>query len=265
MITVRDVTFRYAGTPVVDAVSFTVARGELLCIIGANGAGKTTLLRLISGSLVPERGSVLLAGEETRASTPRARAMVAAMVPQMEPVVLPVTVRSAVLMGRYPHLSGFGFERAEDHAAADEAMRLCGVDELAERAVTQLSGGEQHRVLMARALAQATPLLLLDEPNAHLDLRHQKQLFELLCVLKRRHGKTIVCVTHDLNLAAAYADRILVMDHGGVAADGPPADVLTPALILRHFGVHVERVALHNGGFGLYVLPSHADEKVDRP
>jgi iron complex transport system ATP-binding protein len=256
MIELRDVAFSYGDKQVIGGLTLAIPEGEFLCVVGPNGAGKTTMLRLITGLLVATRGSVTLEGDRVSGMHPRAVALRMAMVPQVEPAILPTTVRAAVLMGRYPHLSGFGFEGEADRLAAGEAMRLCGIEDLASRPVTSLSGGEQHRVLIARALAQQTPVLLLDEPNAHLDLRYQKELFDLLARLNRQERKTVVCVTHDLNLAAAYAKRVAILAGGSIAADGSPREVLTRENIARHFNVDVSVVDLPGTDTpGVFVIP----------
>jgi iron complex transport system ATP-binding protein len=223
---------------VLRELTFEIERGEFIGVVGPNGAGKTTLLRLLSGILTPTRGEIMLDGLSLRSISARERARRIAVVPQFEDVVFPFTVRSMVLLGRAPHLGGLGYERETDFAAADRAMRLADVTDIAERRVTDLSGGELHRVLIARALAQDTPLLLLDEPNAHLDIRHQVALFDLLLRL-HADSRTIFCITHDLNLAAMYCSRILLLSEYTIVADGSPVDVLTPVMILRHFGIRV--------------------------
>jgi iron complex transport system ATP-binding protein len=222
-----------------------VEHGEFVCIIGPNGAGKTTLLRLATGYLQPAQGVVALFGTRPAVMHSRERARKAALVPQSEHHVFGFTVRSSVMMGRYPHDTGPGFENDAERRIADEAMRLAELTDLADRPVGSLSGGEQHRVSIARALAQQTPLLLLDEPNAHLDIRHQTRLFDLLKELQTTMAKTVLCVTHDLNLASYYADRILLLNEGKIAAAGKPAQVLTPDNINRHFAIEARIVSEH--------------------
>ncbi|MBL0176756.1 MAG: ABC transporter ATP-binding protein [Ignavibacteria bacterium] len=177
--------------------------------------------------------------DEAPPHCPRRNARTVALVPQSEDMLFPLSVRAMVLMGRYPHVSGFGFESPEDYDKVDQAIRRAGLDGFASRPVTALSGGEQHRVTIARALAQDTPVLLLDEPNAHLDIRHQMDLFELLHRLNREQDRTIVCVTHDLNLAAQYASRVGVLARGSIVAFGEPGSVLTRDAIAEHFGVRM--------------------------
>lgn len=238
-LAIDGVRFAYTANDVLHDVSFSVEPGEFVGVIGPNGAGKTTLLRLLTGQLHPAAGSVRAGATDVSRIAPLERARMMAVVPQNEAVVFAYTVEAMVLLGRYPHASSFGYEREDDYAAAREAMRLVGVEHLAARSMTELSGGEQHRVFIARALAQQTPLLLLDEPNAHLDLRHQSLLFELLSRLQRDHGRSVFIITHDLNLAGMYCDRILLLSDGRPAAWGTPAEVLREDIISEHFGVTV--------------------------
>jgi iron complex transport system ATP-binding protein len=234
-----NVRFSYGDAPLLRDLCFAIEPGEFVGVIGPNGAGKTTLLRLLTGMRMPESGTVRIGGHAVDALHPTARARLMAVVPQNETVVFPYSVEAMVLLGRFPHTAFLGYEREEDFRAAHEAMRQVGIDHLSARSVTELSGGEQHRVFIARALAQQTPVLLLDEPNAHLDLRHQAGLFELLARLHREQGRSIMIITHDLNLAGMYCDRILLLSDGTAAAWGTPAEVLRQEIIAEHFGVHV--------------------------
>lgn len=235
-----DVRFSYGNEPVLRELSLVMEPGEFIGVIGPNGSGKTTLLRLLTGMLSPAGGTVRIGGRDVAAIPPEERARLMAVVPQSETVVFPYSVEAMVLLGRFPHTAFLGYEREADFLAARRAMALVGIDHLASRSVTELSGGEQHRVFIARALAQEAPVLLLDEPNAHLDLRHQAGLFELLARLHREEGRSILIITHDLNLADMYCDRILLLSGGRAAAWGPPADVLRENLITEHFGVNVQ-------------------------
>ncbi|MBN1448884.1 MAG: ABC transporter ATP-binding protein [Bacteroidetes bacterium] len=235
----KDVSFAYDSAPVLDGVSLSIDPGEFIGIVGPNGAGKTTLIRILSGMLAPDAGEALADGSTVARIDTRERARRIALVPQNETVAFPWSVHAMVLLGRHPHRSGLGFERREDFAAAREAMEAMRIEHLAERSVLDLSGGELHRVLIARALAQQTPVLLLDEPNAHLDLRHQVALFELLSRLHGLEGRTIVIITHDLNLAGMYCDRIVLMDDGRIVAFDVPERVLEEELLMQHFGVPV--------------------------
>jgi iron complex transport system ATP-binding protein len=233
---IESVTFAYGRHTVLSDLDLIVEEGDFLCVAGPNGAGKSTLLRLLSGAMAPTQGRVLFRGDDVHAMEARPRARCMAVVPQSEPPVFASSVRRVVLLGRHPWLGMTGMESAEDRAIAARAMQRAGIGHLAERRVTALSGGELHRVLLARALAQDTPVLLLDEPTAHLDLRHQVDVFALLAAL-HGEGRTVVCATHDLNLAAMYARRVLLLDEGRAAAVGTPAEVITEDTLRAVFNV----------------------------
>ncbi|MCB2203877.1 ABC transporter ATP-binding protein [bacterium] len=239
LLRLQQCSFAYEKLAVLEDIDCSVEPGEFLGIVGPNGAGKTTVLRLLSGQYPPRAGSATANGVSIHAMPPRERARMMSVVPQTEAVMFPWTVFSLVMLGRHPHTKSFGFEDARDHEAVQAAMEMVGVSHLASREATSLSGGELHRVLIARALAQDTPVIFLDEPNAHLDIRHQVQLFALLSRLHAEQGRSIVIITHDLNLAAMYCDRLLLVDNGKIAAHGNPAEVLRSDLIARHFGVDV--------------------------
>lgn len=239
MLDIDNVRFGYDRTDLLKDITFSVRDGEFLTIIGPNGAGKSTLLRLLTRTLTPRSGSILLNAEPIGRFAPRQLAKLMAVVPQREEVLFPFSVRSMVMLGRYPHLSGFGFERTEDHQFVEKALALVDMSAYASRSVTQLSGGELHRVIIARALAQDTPLILLDEPNAHLDIRYQIDLFDLLRMLNRERHRTIIAVTHDLNLASMYSDRIGLLAANRLIAIDTPEKVLTHDAIRRHFGISV--------------------------
>jgi len=238
VIEVAGVGFSYRNEDVLAEVSFAVAAGETLGIIGPNGSGKSTLVRLLSGVLVPNKGEIRLHGRSLATYTSPQRARCIAVVPQETAIEFAFTVTETVLMGRAPHLGRFAFEGDRDLAAAHEAMRRTGVAHLAERALHELSGGERQRVILARALAQDAEILLLDEPAAFLDIRHEVGIYDLLDDL-RREGRTIVSVLHDLNLAALYCDRILMLNEGRVVALGTPDEVITYQAITAVYGVDV--------------------------
>ncbi len=233
------VQFSYGANPVLRDLAFEVAAGEFVGVIGPNGAGKTTLLRLLTGMRAASAGRVRIGDRDVLGIPPNERARLMAVVPQNESVVFPYTVEAMVLLGRFPHTAFLGYEGEEDLRVAREAMDLVGVPHLAARSVTDLSGGEQHRVLIARALAQQAPILLLDEPNAHLDLHYQVALFDLLAKLHREEGRTVLIITHDLNLAGMYCDRIILLAEGTAAAWGTPAEVLREDILERYFRVGV--------------------------
>ena len=245
MLTVDSVRFAFRERPVLSGASLTVAAGELVCVVGPNGAGKTTLLRLAAGLLVPTSGRVLVAGVDPRATSRKALARRLAFLPQEYHLVFPFTVGEVVLMGRYPHRGSWALETAADTEVAESAMRRCDVLGLAGRRFDELSGGEKRRALLAQAFCQAADLILLDEPTAALDPAHALAVFGILEEEKAARGQAALVVTHDLNLAGRFADRLVVIDQGAVAVAGPPADVLASAAMARAFGVtlHVGRLA----------------------
>jgi len=237
MIRARRLSFGY-GRPLLVDVDLDVARGELVGILGANGAGKSTLARLLLGLAAPSAGQVSIDDRDLATLPPRERARLVAAVLQDEPFEFPFTALEVVLMGRRARLGPFGFESAADLEAAERAMRDTGVLDLAARPMGELSGGERRRVLIARALAQDTPALVLDEPAAALDVRHVLELFALLDARKRA-GAAVVVVVHDLNLAAQWCDRVALLVAGAPAVVGPVDDVLTPERLGAAFGVEV--------------------------
>jgi len=234
----RGVTFGYGDEAVVRDVSFSVGRSEFVGIIGPNGSGKSTLLRLMSGYLRAWQGEVHVAGRRVESYGRRELGRLLAVVPQETLVTFPFSVTEMVLFGRTPHVGGFGFDREADLAAARRAMERTETAHLARRAITELSGGERQRVILARALAQEPALLLLDEPAAFLDIRHEVEMYDLLRDLQRQ-GMTVVSVLHDLNIAALYCDRLLLLHEGRLAQAGTPADVITYATLTAVYGTEV--------------------------
>ena len=240
-IELTNVTVMLGGRPVVDGVEAAVARAEWVALIGPNGAGKTTLLRAIA-RLVPFSGSIALEGSDTKELHRAELSRLLAVVPQ-EPSTPPwMTVAEYVLLGRTPHLGTLAKEGRRDREAAAWALARLDLLEYRERRLGTLSGGEKQRVVVARALAQEARIVLLDEPTASLDIGHQQQALELLDVLRGESELTLVAAMHDLTLAAQYADRMVLLDQGRVAADGVPRDVLTEAAIARHYGASIDVV-----------------------
>ncbi|MFO7765894.1 MAG: ABC transporter ATP-binding protein [Pelovirga sp.] len=239
MIQVSELCFAFERTPIFNGLDLQVAQGEILSIIGPNGCGKSTLLRLLRGHLYPQSGEISWNQTPLAQLSSRHLARQVAVVPQTTHVDFPFTVLEMVAMGRYPHRQGlFTFSSGDDDKAIQEALALTDVVELAERQVTQLSGGELQRVLLARALAQNTPVLFLDEATSHLDIDHRLELAELLVRLNREQHKTIIQVSHDLDLAAAISHRILMLSsHGEIVALDSPEQVMTSANLHRLFRV----------------------------
>jgi len=235
---VRGLCFSYGAAPVLDDVSFALQAGEILGIIGPNGSGKSTLLQLLSGVLRPAAGEVRVQGQPIDTYARRELGRTIAVVPQDTVIDFPFSVTEVVLMGRSPHLGGFAFEGDRDIAVARAAMRRTGVLELADRSIHELSGGERQRVILARALAQAAPILLLDEPGAFLDIRHEVEIYDLLHDLQRE-DTSIVTVLHDLNLAALYCDRVALFKAGRLVRIGLPAEVITYATLTAVYETEV--------------------------
>jgi iron complex transport system ATP-binding protein len=225
---------------VLRGLALEVARGRLVNVLGPNGSGKTTLLKILVGLLAPSSGEVRLGGVRL-ADFPRgALARRVAYVPQDAPVSAGFTVLETVLLGRSPHTGALGFESSGDWLAAREALRLTDTEQFAERGLEELSGGERQRAALARALAQMPELVLLDEPTAFLDIKHQHAIYLLLRRLVRERGLTVVCVSHDLNLAGAYADDLVLISEGRVAAAGRPGDVLRQDVLSRVYETPIE-------------------------
>jgi iron complex transport system ATP-binding protein len=237
ILALRGVTYQYpaaARDALVD-VSLAVRPGELHALLGPNGSGKTTLLRLALGVVAPTAGAVDVEGRPAAGWERRALARAVAVVPQREEAAFPQRVRDAVLLGRYPHLSRFGAPSAADRAIVDRALAQCDARELADRWLATLSGGEFQRVRLARALAQEPRLLVLDEPTASLDVRHEMELFERVRSLVDAQRLAAVLITHHVNLAARFADHVLLLSEGRVAASGAPLEVLTRETVERVF------------------------------
>lgn len=237
ILDVRAVSYRYPGTDrdALAGVSLATRAGEVHAVLGPNGSGKTTLLRVALGLARPATGSAAILGQSAAGWSRRDLARVVGVVPQREENLFPQRVRETVLLGRYPYLSVWGAERPEDQDAVDRALARCDVSSLSTRWIWTLSGGEYQRVRLARALAQEPKLLVLDEPTASLDVRHEMQLFELVRVLADQDGLAVVLITHQVNLAARFADRVLLLADGRAAGDGTPAEVLTRETIERVF------------------------------
>lgn len=242
MIRARHLSFHYADKSLFSGLDFTIGRGEIFSIIGPNGCGKSTLLRLLRGTLKSGPGQVAWDGTEVAAIPARTMARKVAVVPQTLHIDFPYKVREVVAMGRYPHRKNLlSFNDKADEQAIRHALAVTDIVNLAERPVTQLSGGELQRVFLARALAQSADVLFLDEATSHLDIDHRLELSELLVRLNREQGTTIVQVSHDLDLASAMSSRILLLsEHGDVVCIGAPEEAMTAEKLRQVFRVNVE-------------------------
>ncbi|NLJ36156.1 MAG: ABC transporter ATP-binding protein [candidate division WS1 bacterium] len=229
----------YEQRTVLDCVDFAMHRGGMVALLGPNGAGKSTLLRALTGVLSITSGQVLLRGKPLSNYTRRQLARIMSVVPQMTSVLFSFSAMEYVLMGRTPHLGRLQSESMEDRQIALEAMQATDTEYLCDRPVTELSGGELQRLAIAKSLAQQTPVMLLDEPTAFLDISHQIQILQLLRSLNQEHDKTILCVSHDLNLTATFFDRVVLMQNGAVIDDGPPDRVITAERIEQVYGAQV--------------------------
>jgi iron complex transport system ATP-binding protein len=224
---------------VIQDIYLNVLPGEILAIIGPNGAGKSTLIRAISGVITPRQGTIQVQGVDIAKLSPMQTARYLAVVPQARELPGAYTVYQTVLLGRTPYLSWFGQAGKNDHARVRLALDWTQTTSLAGRQISQLSGGEQQRVLLARALAQDTPILLLDEPTTHLDLEHQSGLLNLIRDLTVQNHLSVLMVLHDLNLAGLYADRVALLVRGQIEANGRPKEVLTADRLSAVYNVPV--------------------------
>jgi iron complex transport system ATP-binding protein len=250
----------YPGVPVLHGVSIEVAVGEMLAIVGPNGAGKSTLLKVLGRSLDPSAGSVELFGRALSSIDRREFARTVSSVSQENAVAFRFTVMEIVLMGRAPHLGAFRFESPHDLEIASAALGHFDLRDLASRHVQELSGGERKRVFLARALAQEPRIALLDEPTAFLDLKHVAEIFARFRELCTERGMAVVATLHDLNAAALYADRVLLLDRGVAVACGPPPDVLTAENLRRVYETDVY-VGRNPSTGALIVLPAARDPR----
>jgi iron complex transport system ATP-binding protein len=252
MLEVRDLSAVYGNKHVLSHLNFDLKAGEILAVIGANGAGKSTLIRVLSGILTPRTGTVVFKGQDLARLQPNERARLIAVVPQARSIPPAYTAWQVVMLGRTPYLNWLGQTSSEDEELARRAMERTNTLDLAHRMAGELSGGELQRVLLARALVQTTPVLLLDEPTTHLDLQYQINLLKQVQDLVRQpaswalangHGAPgALIVLHDLNLVARFADRVMLLVQGQLRAVGSVDDVLQPAILTEAFGIEMEVV-----------------------
>ncbi len=235
----RDLVLGYGGVPVLDGLDLQITPGKVTALVGANACGKSTLLRALARLMRPDGGAVLLDGADIASLSTRDVARRLAILPQGPSAPEALTVRQLVRQGRYPHQRLLRRWDPEDERAVSTAIEATGIVELADRPLDELSGGQRQHAWIAMALAQDTGVLLLDEPTTYLDLAHQVAVLELLARLNEQDGRTVVMVLHDLNQAARYADEVVALRAGRIVAAGPPADVITPAVVREVLGVEV--------------------------
>ncbi len=239
VIEARNIKYRYRKDWVLNEFNLKVEQNEIVGIIGPNGSGKTTVIKLLSRVLYPESGYITLLGRNIASMKQKEIAKIVAVVPQGTSVAFPFTVREIVLMGRSPHLSLLQIERELDLKIVDHSMALTDSLEIADRNIDELSGGEQQRVIIARALSQEPKILLLDEPTSHLDINHQVEIYDLIKRLNSEKGLTVIIVSHDLNMASEYCDRLVLMKNGRIYKDGIPKEVITESNIRDVYGINV--------------------------
>lgn len=244
MLQVENIYAGYGDDLIVKKLSFQMKKGEILGVLGPNGSGKSTLLKVISGVLPAKSGSITIDGKSAKRYTPKEFARKVAVLPQLHAHTFSHSVGETVSLGRYPHQSGlFSTWSQEDEHAVNEAMSSTAVTRYKEQSIELLSGGEQQRVFVAQALAQQAPILLLDEPTNHLDIAHQQQLLDTICAEAVNKELTVLAVFHDINLAALYCDRLLLMKDGQITKIGTPQEVIEAGAIEEAYGARVKTQA----------------------
>jgi len=250
LLSLQNISFSYGGKTnnsyFLNDINFDIKKGEFATILGPNGSGKTTLLKLMSGSLKPQKGNLLFDNKKLQNYSKKETAKKIGFVPQVTVSVFPFSIYEIVMMGRTPYLGFGGFEDKNDKEKIEEALELVEISHLKNKGINEVSGGEAQRAFIARALAQEPEIILLDEPNAHLDIKHQISVFELLKKFNEEKEITIVAVSHDLNLAGNYSGRIVLMQNGKIFCDGKGQDILTPENIKTVFEVNADTHINHN-------------------
>ena len=252
---VQNCRFNYSGQPCLDDISFTLERGRFYGLIGPNGSGKTTMIRLLAGLARPSSGGILLHGKPLQTYSRKQLAFALSLVPQNFSMGFEYTVADVVMMGRHPYIPRFARPTERDRAIVDKAISTLDIRHLRDRFVSRLSGGEKQRVLVARSLAQDTGIMLLDEATANLDIRHSIDIMTALRNRVELEGTIVLCAIHDLDLAAAFCDELLVMHKGSITRDGNVSKILTPHLLRDVFGV--EATVHHTEGRNAHVQYSY--------
>ena len=248
ILEIQDLTAGYGNGDIIKNISFSLNRGEFLSVLGRNGSGKSTMIKAIQGFLMEISGKILIDGKDMSSHKPRELAQKMAYVPQLFEVSFEFTVEEIILMGRYVHQGKFTGLTAADKNIIDEIMDLTETTRLKDKKIAHLSGGERQRVFIARALAQDTPLLFLDEPSAHLDINYQVEIYQILKRLQEEKNKTILTAEHNINLAVPYSQRLLLLQNGRIHSLGPPSELITKENIQEVFHTDVDvRKNLHSG------------------
>jgi len=255
MIETHKLSCGYTKEPVLKSFSLKIAPGDFCALLGPNGAGKSTLLYALMGYLKPETGSIMVFGKDISAQKKSYLARQISFVPQESQQEFDHLVSETVLMGRYPYLGLLQSHTAEDRKAVDDVLRLLKLEELKNRWLSELSGGEKQRVYIARALVQDTPYILLDESLSQLDINHQLEIMALLREIHNTQGKTVLIVSHNLNLAANYADRLIFLKDGELLAEGKPEALMQTEILQQLFGVRLETVQNPNSGRPNIIYP----------
>jgi len=261
-IEIKGLGYSYGNSVVLKDLSFSVPKGEFFVIIGPNGSGKTTLMKVISGIMRPQNGQLEIFGRDIKTYSRKDLAKTIAFVPQMAQVDFPFSVMEVILLGRSPHLGVLGLEQERDLMIAEQAMSFTGVEYLASRNMDQLSGGEIQRVFIARAICQEPQIMLLDEPTASLDLAHQIRVMDLMERLKQEKRITVVIVSHDVNLAAMYGERLLLLKDGEMVSCGFPGEVLTYKTLEHTYGC---RLLVDKSPVGKFPRVTLVPEKLMKP
>ncbi|MBN2424415.1 MAG: ABC transporter ATP-binding protein [Calditrichaceae bacterium] len=251
---INNLSFGYEEKNILHNIDISIAQNEFIGFIGPNGAGKSTLLKLICGLLESEINTVIINGKNIESYTPKGLSKVIGYVPQQVNINFPLTVEEIVAMGRYPYLQGFWNEDERGVEMIEHALQWMNLAALRFRPFNELSGGEQQRAMIAGVLAQEASIFILDEPTSALDLRHQQEIYRILNKLVKEENKTVLIVTHDINLAAQFCQRLIILNQGRIISSGPPKDVLKFPLIQEIYGVKVY-IDINPLNGSLYILP----------
>ncbi len=254
MLLVENLSVTLNHDPILEAISFELHKSKILGLVGPNGAGKTTLIRAINGSIDVEQGEIIFKKHDLTSMPVQERARYIATVPQNRTIPAGFQVRQIVLMGRTPYLNWFGRSSKEDEEIAENAMRRTDILHLADTMADELSGGEQQRVILARAFAQNTPLLLLDEPTTHLDIRFQMEFLDLLLEHVKKENMSVIIAMHDLNQAMRFCDEVLLLSRGKIYANGKPKVVLTEKKLSTVYQYPI-KIKHSNGNVPVFIYP----------